>query len=426
MADLTAKQQEFLARCNHTYNLKCGAVRSGKTWLDIHITIPQRLFALEGKHGDILFLGHTQGSIERNVINPLRDYLGNDVVSLIGSKGQFSILGMKAYALGGDKSSSVEAIQGLTCKYVYIDEVVTLHPKVFAMVQSRLCLPYSVCDMTCNPSDPSSFVYDFIQKAKTTPELDLYVHTTTLDDNDHLAPDVIARIKAAYAGTVYYPRFVEGTWAYSEGIIYRNFADSLSSGNNRFLLSDIKGKSGKIYIGLDFGGSGSWHALVATMITPAGEVIALASDRRNPEGTDADDLAKWFYSFVEMVFITWGAPERIYMDSAEQVLIRHCKTYASRQKLSWISSRIGNAKKTEIVSRIRLTSVLMGGGRFFYLSTAQSLADALKSCMWDSKTKTGRTDTRLDDGTTDIDSLDAFEYSIEHKSSFLLRSAGIN
>ena len=424
--DLTPKQREFLANCTHAYNLKCGAVRSGKTWLDIHVTIPQRLFSLAGKPGDILFLGHTQGSIERNVINPLREFLGGDMVSLIGSKGQFEILGQKAYALGGDKATSVEAIQGLTCKYCYIDEAVTIHPKVWAMVQSRLCLSYSVCDLTCNPSDPSSFVYKFIQKAKETPELDLYVHTTTIDDNTHLDPQIIERLKAAYAGTIYYPRYILGQWAFSEGLIYRPFADALSSDTNRFLLKEVpEGMHGRIYVGLDFGGSGSWHAAVATMITTRGEVIALASDRVDPAKTDADDLARWFYNFCEMVFLNWGPIERIYMDSAEQVLIRHCKNYAMRQRLSWIGRKAGNAKKSEIVGRIRLTSVLMGGGRFFYLPTAQTLADALKTAMWDDKKKEGKPDTRKDDGTTDIDSLDAFEYSIEHETKSLLRVAGI-
>ncbi len=96
-----------------------------------------------------------------------------------------------------------------------------------------------------------------------------------------------------------------------------------------------------------------------------------------------------------------------------------------RQRLSWIGRKAGNAKKSEIVGRIRLTSVLMGGGRFFYLPTAQTLADALKTAMWDDKKKEGKPDTRKDDGTTDIDSLDAFEYSIEHETKSLLRVAGI-
>ncbi len=53
----------------------------------------------------------------------------------------------------------------------------------------------------------------------------------------------------------------------------------------------------------------------------------------------------------------------------------------------------------------------MGGGRFWYMPEAATLRDALASALWSQK-RPG-VDERLDDGTTDIDTLDAFEYTIE-------------
>lgn len=50
----------------------------------------------------------------------------------------------------------------------------------------------------------------------------------------------------------------------------------------------------------------------------------------------------------------------------------------------------------------------MGGGRFWYMPEAGTLRDALASAMWSGKHP--GMDERLDDGTTDIDTLDAFEY----------------
>ena len=41
------------------------------------------------------------------------------------------------------------------------------------------------------------------------------------------------------------------------------------------------------------------------------------------------------------------------------------------------------------------------------------------SCVWDSKVKTE--DVRLDDGSSDIDSMDAFEYCIERDIRKLIR-----
>ena len=39
---LTKMQQEYLQSCTHRYNVKCGATGSGKSYVDIAVTIPQR------------------------------------------------------------------------------------------------------------------------------------------------------------------------------------------------------------------------------------------------------------------------------------------------------------------------------------------------------------------------------------------------
>ena len=49
----------------------------------------------------------------------------------------------------------------------------------------------------------------------------------------------------------------------------------------------------------------------------------------------------------------------------------------------------------------------------------ETLCDALSTAVWNPKVLT--TDERLDDGTTDIDTLDAFEYSFEQDISKFIR-----
>lgn len=414
---LTAKQREYLTQCDHRWNIKIGAVRSGKTFLDYSAVIPQRVLACKCE-GDILFLGVTQRTVDRNVLEPMRRLWGDALVSPIRTyDNSIQIFGKKAYVLGADKKTSTDKIRGMTVEYAYCDECVGYSREVFDMLKSRLSCKHSHCDISANPESPDHWFKAFLD----TPDLDAYVQQYTIDDNPALDPAYVENIKREYAGTVFYSRYILGQWTYAEGLIYPAFADAQQQPDNRFLLPDLQGKHGRIYIGLDFGGSGSWHAIVATMITPRGEVIALASDRVDPTRMDADALAAWFYQFCETVFSTWGEIEHIYMDSAEQVLIRHCKAYASRQRLRWIASRISNAKKTPILDRIRLTTVLMGGGRFYYLPTADTLRKALCTALWDDKKVEGKPDTRLDNGSTDIDSLDAFEYSVERHTKELLK-----
>ena len=79
---------------------------------------------------------------------------------------------------------------------------------------------------------------------------------------------------------------------------------------------------------------------------------------------------------------------------------------------------VGNALKKPINDRIRALCILMGAGRFYCNSTCAHTIDALKSAIWDSKKVTE--DVRLDNGTTNIDSLDALEYAYEREIPTLI------
>ena len=46
---LTEFQQEYLRNCSHRWNVKTGATRSGKTYLDCAVTMPKRICAARGE-----------------------------------------------------------------------------------------------------------------------------------------------------------------------------------------------------------------------------------------------------------------------------------------------------------------------------------------------------------------------------------------
>lgn len=50
-----------------------------------------------------------------------------------------------------------------------------------------------------------------------------------------------------------------------------------------------------------------------------------------------------------------------------------------------------------------------------FTEDCESLSKAFQEAVWD-----GKTDERLDDGSSDIDSLDAFEYTIERDIRYLI------
>lgn len=410
---LSSKQREFLAHCGHRWNIKTGATRSGKTFMDLTHVIPNRIDACRGE-GLIVLLGNTKGTLERNILDPMRQLWGPRLVGQISSDNTVRLFGKKCYALGADNKKHVARIQGAAFEYCYGDEITTWSEDVFSMLKSRLSCEHSHFDGTCNPDNPNHWFRQFLDSGA-----DLYCQSYTIDDNPFLSPAFVAHLKREYAGTVYYQRFILGLWAAAEGVIYRPFADSVSAGDGRFLWPEEKAlRPWRVQIGVDFGGSGSKHAFVATGVLPNYRgAVALASRRVEPE--DVDKLAGEFLTFCQAVFARWGEIHAVYCDSAEQVLIRQFRAVARRSPLPWLSGRIYSAKKIEINDRIRLTSILMGGGRFWYLPQALTLRDALATALWSGR-HPGR-DERLDNGSTDIDTLDAFEYSIERDYHAYLR-----
>ena len=101
-------------------------------------------------------------TIERNVLEPMREIWGEQLVSQINSRNFATIMGEKVYCLGAEKVSQVSKLRGAKFKYVYVDEIVDINADVFQLLKSRLSLPYSVCDASGNPSYPTHFIKKFI------------------------------------------------------------------------------------------------------------------------------------------------------------------------------------------------------------------------------------------------------------------------
>lgn len=408
---LTPKQIEYLQNCSHRWNVKTGATGSGKSFVDYTVTIPKRILAARGE-GLLVLLGNTQGTLVRNVLEPMRKFWGPDLVGTISSDNTVKLFGKRCYVLGADNKKHVARIQGATFEWVYGDEVTTWSEEVFRMLQSRLRCEHSAFDGTCNPDSPTHWFKKFLDTAD-----DLYQQSYTIDDGV-LPARVVAALKREYAGTVYYNRYILGQWAAAEGIIYRLFAED----PDRFLWPEEKPLNPQqVYIGVDFGGNGSRHAFVATgkLSGDRAGVVVLASRRVDAAGTDETYLSKAFLQFVEEVFSQWGEIHAVYCDSAEQVLKNSLRSALQATRFAWLAGRVYNARKNPINDRIRLTSLLMGSGRFWYIPAAQTVRGALSSALWSGKHP--GVDERLDDGTTDIDTLDAFEYTIEREPAYYLR-----
>lgn len=220
---LTEKQNEYILDANARWNFKVGAVRSGKSFVDIAYVIPSRLRKVAGEQGLSVILGVSRDTIERNILQPMREIYTSSLVGNINNRNQALICGEWVYCLGAEKVSQVAKIQGSTIKYCYGDEVAKWNAEVFEMLKSRLDKSYSCFDGSLNPERPNHWLKDFLDQD----DLDKYIQDYVIDDNPYLPQDYVANLKKEYAGTVYYDRYILGKWALAEGLIYPMYKDAM-------------------------------------------------------------------------------------------------------------------------------------------------------------------------------------------------------
>lgn len=434
---LSSKQNEYIVNATHRWNIKSGAVRSGKSFVDTAYMVPFRIRNVSGKPGLNVILGVSKESIERNVLQPMRELYTSQLVGTINNRNVARICGEDVYCLGAEKVSQVAKIQGSSIKYCYGDEIAKWNKEVFQMLKSRLDKPYSCFDGSCNPEHPTHWLKEFLDN----PDLDIYLQRYTIFDNPFLDPKFVEQLCKEYEGTIYYDRLILGLWKRAEGAIYKKFADNPNAFRceivdqidpaaeyKQFKKEDIV----SIEIGIDFGGTQSGHAFTARGYTDDyQEVIAIKSRRIVPkdenEEIDSNKLDELFCDFVQEVidkyavvkksgnYVEYCNVESSFFDNAESVLGNSIRNAVEKQ-FPWIS--VKPAKKEAINERIRCTVRLMGAGRFFITNDCENLETAFSDAVWNKEIKDK--DERLDDGSTDIDSLDSFEYTIERDIKYLI------
>ena len=398
-------------------NLLEGSVRSGKTW--ISLVLWAFWVATMPKDGNYLMVAKTLTSLRRNCLDLLQTLVGTKNFSYSLSKKEGRLFGRLIYLEGVNDARAESKIRGMTLQGAYCDELTLFSEDFFAMLLSRLSCPGAKLIATTNPDNPNHWLMKkYIQRKD---ELDMLVLKFLIDDNTFLDSEYVENLKKEYVG-VFYDRYVRGLWVTADGAIYQTFANNRKAYQ---IAQDSVKDLMEINVAVDFGGGKSGHAFVATGIMRGyNKLIVLASERYvradQIAEIDPDKLGELFVAFCRKIIARYGVIHHVYCDSAEQTLIAGLRSAARKSGLEWLAPAIGNALKTTINDRIRATLRLMAQGRFFYIpEECRTLDDALSGAVWNPKNLTE--DERLDDGTSDIDTLDAFEYTFERSIAQLIR-----
>lgn len=403
------KQLEYIReRGSHRWGIKTGAVRSGKSYIDVAYTIPKRIRERIDRPGLAVLIGNTRGTLQRNIIIPLQESYGCSLVGDIRADNTARIFGERVYCLGADNIRHVNKIRGASFKYCYGDEITTWNKDVFEMVKSRLDKPYSLFDGSCNPEAPTHWLKIFLDG-----NADIYQQHYTLDDNPFLDPAFIDNLKREYEGTVWYDRLVLGHWIAAQGIIYRLFAND----PERYIIDKPPEGIIEAYIGVDFGGHGSAHSFTLTGLTLGYKDVVILDEWYLKEEITPQQLEEAFIAFIRKNCRKYPIVEAR-ADNAETTLIKGLREAAIRNTDKIGGIYVYKCQKREINSRIVLETRLFASDRLHIMRHCTHAIEAFAGALWDETSVVK--DKRLDNGTTNIDSLDSFEYSIEAKTEDLI------
>lgn len=396
------KQLQLLSLWQHDklrrLNILEGSVRSGKTW--ISLVLWAFWIACAPKNASYLMAAKTLTSLSRNVLELLVSLVGNKNFQYSLSKKEGTLFGRKIYFEGASDSRSENKIRGLSLAGAYCDEVSLFEEDFFKMLLSRLSDPGAKLFATTNPDSPTHWLKtQYLDRAD---ELDILQMKFLIDDNIFLDRSYVENLKKEYTG-VFYDRYILGLWKAAEGVIYPQFAENCEGFIEEVSPEEIAFAS----IGVDFGGNKSAHAFVCTGFTASMEKVVVLDEFYLKETISPKQLEDCFVSFVSKCKSRYRIFD-IYCDCAETTLIQGLTSAALNARLG-VDVRL--SLKKPILDRIRFTNAMMSKDRFKISASCKNVISALRNAVWDSKSLC---DKRLDDGSVNVDSLDALEYSFEN------------
>ncbi len=395
---LTDKQKDFWKKANRRWNIKSGATRSGKTFLDYYL-IPKRIRAVSGKDGLYVILGNTKSTLQRNIIEPLQNIWGVELVSDIKADNTALMFGEKVHCIGADKINQVNRLRGSSIKYCYGDEVVTWNEEVFNMLKSRLDKSYSLFDGTCNPEGPNHWFKKFLDS-----DADIFCQEYTLYDNPFNPKEFVNNLELEYQGTVYFDRYILGKWKRAEGIVFPDFADNTPK--YIVLKNECPKRFKSLGVGYDLGGNKSNFALVASGITHSNEVYVLGVKEIVPEIVKLQDVEQYAKEFIVEIEEKYGIEaDYCYIDD------NYYTTVNSLNNWRYIFDSAARIKSSmPLADRPLMLTRLMASGRFKLVEgCCGALINQLQNAVFDEKSEKA---VICDDGSMNIDCIDAFFYSI--------------
>ena len=421
-----AKHLKYIKHCDDAMiNVAEGAVRAGKTVDNviafcralcktrdkIHLATASTQAVAKAVIGDCNGFG-----IEHYFRGQCRwgKYEGNEALFICGPKTRFRM--RVIVFVGGALANSFQKFRGFSIGMWIATEINLHHDKTIKEAFNRqLAAKDRKVFWDLNPSPPEAAIYkDYIDLyAKKQRDGDLAFgynyEQFTIFDNINISDDVKKQIISQYTeGSVWYRRDIKGERCSPEGLIFPLFAEKLEE----FVVDEYPKNLRLISVGIDFGGTNSKTTFTASGIVGNFTSAVILADHKIDGGkgtVDVDLIVKelWeFVSFLRAIFPMTPIVS-INCDCAEQAIINTIRAFFRRRH---VAIPIQDSIKGTINNRIFALSALMSQRRLTVHKDCKNVIGSYSSQVWDPDEPTKF--VRLDNGTKDIDTADATEYSL--------------
>lgn len=416
----SAKQKKYIAAAlNNTFNFAEGAVRSGKTICNVLAfafslnSSPDRIHLATGVTlaAACLNIGDCNGfGLEHLFRGRCRwgKYKNNTCLFVNCDAGEKIVI-----FAGGGKRDSYKKIRGnsygmwiateINKHYISSDDDCFIKEAFNRQLAARRRRVF----WDLNPDYPTHPIYtDYIDKYRSF-EKDVNYGLFTMKDNLSVSDERRNEIERQYdKESVWYKRSVLGQRIAAEGLIFGNFAAS----PEKWEVEEVPSDGDFISVGVDYGGNLSKTVFVATLILKnmKGVCVLEAKKIQGKKGEiSPDTVEREFIAFYNMLVNKYDYPVRYaFMDSEGQYLTNGISAAVRK---AGIKLPVGDCKKVRITDRIACKARLISEGRWKVTKWCVEVIDSTSQLLWDPK----KADRRLDDGSVDVDTADAEEYSWE-------------
>ena len=428
-APFCEKQTEYIKKCQESWlNVAHGGKRGGK-----NVTNGLAFCIALETHPNKLHLiaGYDTSSAKLNIL----DCDGYGVLNYFAGRcheGKYknreclyidTATGEKILLIsGGGKANSYKTIKGNTYGMAYVTEANECHPDFLKEVEDRtLSSDDRKIFHDLNPKSPKHWYYtEYLafheEQQKKDDSYGFNYEEFNIYDNLSVTNEKLKKVLSTYdKNSIWFKRDILGKRVASESFLFTPIIER----EKDFLVPSCSG--GIISTGVDFGGNGSAHSFVTSSIPRSYTgITVLRSDRTeiiDDIHKKLKQLKKAFKEHILFVIERYGHIDYIFADCAEKILISALQEALDELHLH---IPIKDSIKTPISSRIYAINMLMMLNKTkFVENDTKVIIKSLQEAVQDPNSDD---DKVLDNGTSDVDTYDACNYSIENWYNVLLKT----